>query len=64
MKAETASLERLEASRRDVERRLAQLRGSLRKEVGWAPSSKSWILLTLALSSGLALAYLIRSRRG
>jgi guanylate kinase len=47
-----------------VEEQLATVRSSMRSEVGWAPSSRSWILMTLALSSGLALAFLIRSRRG
>lgn len=63
MKNNEDALARLEASRTLVESRLANVRLSLQSEVGWAPSSKSWVLLTLALSSGLALAYLIKSRR-
>ena len=56
-------LESLQASRRLVEERLQEVRHSMKSEVGWAPSSRSWIVLTLALSSGIALAYLMRSRR-
>ena len=55
--------ERLEAARNRAELRLAELRQSLKSEVGWAPASRSWLLLTLALSSGMALAFLIRSRK-
>ena len=64
MKKDDDALLRLEVSRNRVEQQLANVRNSMRSEVGWAPSSRSWILMTLALSSGLALAFLIRSRRG
>ena len=47
---------RLERARRDAETRLRELRTSLRREVGTAPSRKGLWMLIAAGAVGLALA--------
>ena len=56
------ALERLQDRRLAAEARLADVRRSLDREVGWAPRSKVWVLPLVAFGVGLALA-LARRRR-
>ena len=54
-------MNRIEESRREFERRLEEVRGSLESEVGFSPRKVGWLLPLAALSLGVALA--LRSRR-
>jgi hypothetical protein len=56
-------MNRLEESRRDAEARLAQLRGAMSSELGFAPSRKAWLVALLAGAAGVALALRRRGRR-
>ena len=59
----TAAIDRLTSRRRDLESRFVELRGALRREIGWAPSGKTWALPFAAFASGLALAAWLVTRR-
>jgi len=54
--ARSAAEARLEASRRDAEDRLAAIRTSLTREVGFAPKKAYLLLLLAAGATGFALA--------
>lgn len=56
-------MSRLEDSRRDAEARLAQLRGAMSSELGFAPSRKVWLIALAAGAAGVALALRRRGRR-
>ena len=54
--------ERLESSRREAERRLADVRTALAREVRWLPKNR-WIAPLVAFGCGVVLARGLASRR-
>jgi hypothetical protein len=56
-------LQKIAEHRRDVERRLYSLRGSLEAEIGHAPRGRRMTLLLFAATCGLALALRGKARR-
>ncbi len=63
VKSPTPASERLASSRQELESRFEDLRHSLKREIGWAPKTKSWIMPAAAFASGLALAAWLVARR-
>lgn len=47
---------RVETRRREVEARLARIRGTMEREIGHAPSRSWWIFLLVGGAVGMALA--------
>lgn len=56
-------MDRVEASRRQVEKRLAEVRRAMNREVGLVPRTAAWVLPLAAFAVGLALASRARRRR-
>lgn len=54
---------RTAAERQRVEQNLRRLREAIGREVGWAPTARTWILPILAFAVGATLALNRRSRR-
>jgi len=46
----------VEESRRELERRLDDVRGAVGREIGFVPSKLGWLLPVVALSAGVMLA--------
>ncbi len=64
MKMTTRANDRLISRRRDFESRFDDLRRSLDRELGWAPSGKTWLMPLAAFATGVALAaWLVAKRR-
>lgn len=58
-----ATAERLARSRQNVEARFGDLRQALRREIGWAPVGKTWVLPVAAFACGVAIAAWFVARR-
>ncbi len=59
---EARARDHLISSRRQVERRLSDLRRSINRELGaWAPRNKVWVIPLVAFACGMAVA--MASRR-
>ncbi len=60
-------LEKVEEARRDVETRLASLRGKIENDLPFVTKNFTkngvWAVITLGFAAGLALAYRARRRR-
>ncbi len=56
------ALDQLQSRRHEAEERLADVRRSFDREIGWAPRSKAWVLPLVAFAVGLTLA-LARRRK-
>lgn len=54
--------ERLEESRARFEERLAELRGALDREIGWAPRGWRWMVPLVGLAAGLVLGMTVREK--
>jgi len=56
MKKTDEALDRLARRRRRAEDRLDELRDTLDREFGWAPTAKAWVVPLVGFATGLALA--------
>ena len=63
MNKKKQALERLENQRRQVEERLALVRQSIEREVGWAPKAKAFAVPLIGFACGIALAAMIVKKR-
>lgn len=61
--APTQATELLARRRQELEARFDEVRRALDREIGWAPSSKTWALPVIAFASGLAIAAWVVARR-
>ena len=59
----TAAIERLASRRQELESRFEDLRQALDRELGWAPTARTWVLPLAAFASGLALAAWLVARK-
>ncbi len=59
----TTAIDRLASRRQDLESRFQDLRQALDRELGWAPTSRTWVLPLVAFASGLAIAAWLVARR-
>lgn len=57
------ALERLEEQRRSLEAKVSDLRQAITRETGWTPGN-AWLVPILGFAGGLALAMMVKSRRG
>ena len=59
----TPATDRLASRRQDLESRFSDLRRSLDRELGWAPSGKTWMMPLAAFATGIALAFWLVATR-
>ncbi len=60
----TPAMDRLARRRQDLEARLGDVRQALDREIGWAPTGKTWVLPLAAFACGVAIAtwFVVRRR--